>query len=715
MSRYEGGLDPWSRALGWWGDKGASARVELYTRWTFHCVALIQLLAVAGPVALSDGPGAPRAVLATLLALHSGLTALTCSRALGSLLDHREPPMRLVAAHVALSGLVVVVAVTLARAGTDPAQRSMAVAVALGPVIFGPMAPALVARPGRVAQLVLSFSVALVLLMSALSLPWQQTVVLGTASLGGGLLMAFSSRFSVWLLAVVLELESARVTQARLAVAEERLRIGRDLHDVMGRNLTVIALKGELAVQLARRGSPAAVAQMVEVQRIARDSHREIREVVRGYRVADLHAELIGAGEVLRAAGIDCGIEDGCVDVLPEATAAQLGWVIREGTTNVLRHADADRCTIRLRQVAATGGRVWELVMENDGARPGQGAGQDGSGPAGPAVREGSGLAGLRERLAGQGGVIRAERQPRGVFRLTVRIPVTPTETVGASAAPAASVEASVTPVARPPAPVEASVTPVASPPAPVEAPATSPVVEPRPAPVAAAGAAVTEARAEAGAGATGSGASSRPSGAGFLRVLGGSLASWLARRPFREAGNGTHLLAHSSDTRQMITVLAVLEIVAAFLVSLMIPPVLRPYHAVCEVLLLLTALGAVAATARHPHLVSDAQVVLRTGLLGELVLPREAVRSASRVLRTVPGRGLRPVAGDDRAVACSVGGTVDVCLRLDPPVVVDLGESGVVAAGTVYASVDSPEAFLRALRMSDVPRRAPHAVDERP
>ncbi|MFF7145101.1 hypothetical protein [Streptomyces nodosus] len=164
-----------------------------------------------------------------------------------------------------------------------------------------------------------------------------------------------------------------------------------------------------------------------------------------------------------------------------------------------------------------------------------------------------------------------------------------------------------------------------------------------------------------------------------------------------------------------MITVLAVLEIVAAFLVSLMIPPVLRPYHAVFEVLLVLTALGAVAATARHPHLVSDAQVVLRTGLLGELVLPRETVRSASRVLRTVPGRGLRPVAGDAHAVACSVGGTVDVCLRLDPPVAVDLGESGVVAEGTVYASVDYPEAFLRALRMSDVPRRAPHAVDERP
>lgn len=101
-----------------------------------------------------------------------------------------------------------------------------------------------------------------------------------------------TSAFSVWLLNAVYELDEARETRARLAVAEERLRFGRDLHDVMGRNLAVVALKSELAVQLARRGRPEALEQMVEVQRIARETQREVREVVRGYREADLRTEL---------------------------------------------------------------------------------------------------------------------------------------------------------------------------------------------------------------------------------------------------------------------------------------------------------------------------------------------------------------------------------------------------------------------------------------
>ena len=84
------------------------------------------------------------------------------------------------------------------------------------------------------------------------------------------------------------EAERAREVETRLAVAEERLRFGRDLHDVLGRNLSVISLKSELAVQLARRGRPEAVEQMIEVQRIAQESQREVRAVVRGYREADL-------------------------------------------------------------------------------------------------------------------------------------------------------------------------------------------------------------------------------------------------------------------------------------------------------------------------------------------------------------------------------------------------------------------------------------------
>jgi two-component system sensor histidine kinase DesK len=85
---------------------------------------------------------------------------------------------------------------------------------------------------------------------------------------------------------VLWETERARDVKARLAVAEERLRFGRDLHDLMGRNLAVIGLKAEPAVQLGRRGRPEAVEQMIEVHRLAQESQRKVRAVVRGYREA---------------------------------------------------------------------------------------------------------------------------------------------------------------------------------------------------------------------------------------------------------------------------------------------------------------------------------------------------------------------------------------------------------------------------------------------
>src|SRR5690606_41188111 len=124
---------------------------------------------------------------------------------------------------------------------------------------------------------------------------------------------------------------------------------GRDLHDVLGRNLAVIALKSELAVQLARRGRPEAVEQTIEVQRIAQESQREVREVVRGYCEADLDAELAGARGVLTAAGIDCEVSNP-VTGLPDAVQSALGWVVREATTNVLRHGNAQRRTVSVRR-----------------------------------------------------------------------------------------------------------------------------------------------------------------------------------------------------------------------------------------------------------------------------------------------------------------------------------------------------------------------------
>ncbi|SDL23493.1 sensor histidine kinase [Streptomyces indicus] len=214
----------------------------------------------------------------------------------------------------------------------------------------------------------------------------------GLGVYGGAMICLASIRCSAWSLRVMWQAEQGREAQARLAVAEERLRFGRDLHDVMGRNLAVIALKSELAVQLARRGRPEAVEQMIEVQRIAQESQKEVREVVRGYREASLGSELAGAQAVLTAAGIDCRVTGAeAAGELPTAVHAALGWVVREAATNVLRHGDASRCEVALR--VAEGRAV--LTVESDGA--------GGVGQGARAVGEGVRAVGQGVRTAGQG------------------------------------------------------------------------------------------------------------------------------------------------------------------------------------------------------------------------------------------------------------------------------------------------------------------------
>jgi two-component system sensor histidine kinase DesK len=243
-----------------------------------------------------------------------------------------------------------------------------------------------------------------------LGVPAPEALVTAFAVLCGTGVIAFTAAFSVWLLNAFYELDEARETRARLAVAEERLRFGRDLHDVMGRNLAVIALKSELAVQLAQRGRAEAVEQMIEVQRIAHESQREVREVVRGYREADLEVELTGAQGVLTAAGIRCELT-GAAAGLPAEVQSALGWVVREATTNVLRHGDAGRCAVSLRVIE---GRV-VLTVENDGV--GASSGTDSG-------TDGSGLAGLRERLAAVDGTLEAGPVGGGMFRLVAEVPL---------------------------------------------------------------------------------------------------------------------------------------------------------------------------------------------------------------------------------------------------------------------------------------------------
>ncbi|MFD9307249.1 hypothetical protein ACFWCB_32045 [Streptomyces sp. NPDC060048] len=182
------------------------------------------------------------------------------------------------------------------------------------------------------------------------------------------------------------------------------------------------------------------------------------------------------------------------------------------------------------------------------------------------------------------------------------------------------------------------------------------------------------------------------PGRVGVVRVWAGALVAVLVRR--RSAVG----LRHSAGVRQLVLPLVVMEVVVASLLSSMLPPAARPVHAVVEALLVVAGLALVAAVLRHPHEVDAERLVLRTGFLGDVTLPRSAVRSVSAVVRTVPGRGPRVVPGEPGAVACSVDGSLNVAVYLDPPVRLDLGAAGVVDTRTVYGSVDSPTALSAAL-----------------
>lgn len=398
--------------MGWWRRKSTPAKVETYTRWTFHFFALIEIAAI-GLAAFAQAEPRLATWLCLMVCVHALLCAVTASRALDWTRGRREQPVRLLWVLGGVTAVIANVALALAERGPGGAVANTAAGSVFGGVMtIGAGTLALgVRNRRRVLAIVAGFAVGAGTFAFPLGVPGPAAVGTAVAVLVGAGFLAFTSIFSVWLLNAVYELDEARETRARLAVAEERLRFGRDLHDVMGRNLAVIALKSELAVQLARRGRPEAVDQMTEVQRIARESQREVREVVRGYREADLGTELAGAQSVLTAAGIRCEV-DGSATGLPAQVQSALGWVVREATTNVLRHGDAGRCAVSLRVAE---GRV-TLSVENDGVPDAE------SGTAEPV--KGSGLAGLRERLSEVDGVLRAGPAAGGLFRLTADVPL---------------------------------------------------------------------------------------------------------------------------------------------------------------------------------------------------------------------------------------------------------------------------------------------------
>ncbi|KOG08124.1 sensor histidine kinase [Streptomyces viridochromogenes] len=393
----------------WWRGKSTPAKVETYTRWSFHFFAVMEVVSVALPV-IGEMSSKLGGWLLLMVSAHAAVSALVVSRALDWVCGRREQPVRLMWALGAVTAAVAATGLAVVEYGPKGDGVDSAAGSVFGAAVFfgvGIIALGMHSRR-RVCALAAGFAAGAGLFVFLISRSVFATLVIALIALLGSGFFAFVAVFSVWLLKAVYELDEARETRARLAVAEERLRFGRDLHDVMGRNLSVIALKSELAVQLARRGRPEAVEQMIEVQRIAGESQREVRDVVRGYREADLEVELAGAQGVLTAAGIECRVT-GRAAGLPVEVQSALAWVVREAATNVLRHGNAGRCSVGVR---VSEGRV-VLTVENDGAA---GASHGGGG---------SGIAGLRERLAAVDGTLDAGRIGEAVFRLVAEVPLT--------------------------------------------------------------------------------------------------------------------------------------------------------------------------------------------------------------------------------------------------------------------------------------------------
>ncbi|MFC7613978.1 sensor histidine kinase [Actinokineospora soli] len=207
-------------------------------------------------------------------------------------------------------------------------------------------------------------------------------------------IFAGSNVLQVWLWEVVVEIDRGRQLGAELAVARERLRFASDLHDIQGHHLQAIALKAELAERLIGHDDAAARTHAAEVGDLARTALRETRDVVRGYRRSDLATEIGNAVQVLRAAGIDAAV-DGDPAAVPPPLQTLFGALVREGTTNVLRHSAADTCTVSV----AVDGRRTRVTLSNDGVDPDREPRADGSG-----------LDGLRERFATVGGALQATR-----------------------------------------------------------------------------------------------------------------------------------------------------------------------------------------------------------------------------------------------------------------------------------------------------------------
>jgi two-component system sensor histidine kinase DesK len=290
------------------------------------------------------------------------------------------------------------------------------IAIAVSLFVSGAAPALLLVSPDYLTDLTYAIAIALMVLPLRWSLPfgfaaaigqitwtrldygevhWGQvaTLVGVTAVLGTVLALSFT----------IGHLRAAREQVRKMAVDQERERVARDLHDILGHSLSTMTVKLGLTRRILEStgDTAAAIAEVAELEDLAHEALSDVRATVSNYRTVTLAAEIAGARMALRAAGVRAELPTAADDVLPELRGV-FGYVVREAVTNVLRHSDAQRCSIRL-------GRDWVEVTD------------DGSVAAEP--KAGHGLTGLAERLAQVSGTLEHGKAPDSGFRVLARGP----------------------------------------------------------------------------------------------------------------------------------------------------------------------------------------------------------------------------------------------------------------------------------------------------
>lgn len=374
-----------------WRDLDGGAKPAVYTRLSLEAMVVFFGLYIVAVVAFTDNDANPPAwltaldIVASLLLLVAGVAVLEL-RTEFTTAPRRE--MRRVVPWLLPTATVLgascwVVGLLLMLSGSDGISD------------------------GGLPLIVVSLFIMPLAVMPWLPYHWPVTVVAAvvTAVVLGemwwmSLFIPFflmTTLLSAWTVNIAKQLDRARITESALQVSEERLRFAQELHDTLGQRLAAISVKTELARALAARGDDRLDAELAELQSLAQASVAEMHDVVEGYRTVNLSTEITGSRQLLESAGITLTVE-GDPTALPEPLRETAAWLVREATTNVVKHADAT--WVRLTLTPDT------VTVANDGVA------RD--------IERLSGLAGIRRRAEPSGASLVAERDGN-LFTVTLR------------------------------------------------------------------------------------------------------------------------------------------------------------------------------------------------------------------------------------------------------------------------------------------------------